>query len=225
MASERCGQLARSLSSMAKRVPYEDVQYAAQQLLQCSSNVFTVRSLRSSWCLTCSLSRRCMDHYKNVPLCSMWTVFERMFSPKITKPIWSYLGRIRVRLIIEGFLAIRCLDLFAEGDDFSWETIEKNRNRFYQQQQANQISRETDETIDLLTNALHIHLNLEQNLTFETPNAFMSLDTVQIESLPNRILSPVANAAIRLPEQFTSSVNNQSTISFRVCLLSSVDFK
>ena len=166
-----------------------------------------------------------MDHYKNVPLCSMWIVPERMFSPKTTKPISNYLGRIRVRVTINDLLTIRCLDLFAEGNDFSWETIEKNRNRFYQQQQANQISSETDETIDLLTNALHIHLNLEQNLTFETPNAFMSLGTVSIESLSNRILSPVANAPIRLPEQFTSSLNNQSTISFRVCLLPSVDFE
>jgi hypothetical protein len=117
-------------------------------------------------------------------------------------------------------------DLFAEGDDFSLETIEKNRNRFFQQQHANQISSETRETIDLLTNSLNIHLNLEQNLTFETPNAFMTLGTVPMQSLSNRILSPLVNSPIRLPKHFSSSsLNNQSSVSFRVCLDSSIDFE
>jgi hypothetical protein len=33
----------------------------------------------------------------------------------------------------------RRLELFADGDDFSWSTIEKNRNLFYQQELVSEI--------------------------------------------------------------------------------------
>ena len=42
MASEKCYQLTEKLNSMSTRIPYEDVQMAANQLVQCSSNVLTV---------------------------------------------------------------------------------------------------------------------------------------------------------------------------------------
>ncbi|CAF3781572.1 unnamed protein product [Rotaria sp. Silwood1] len=41
------------------------------------------------------------------------------------------------------------IDLFVDGNDFSWETIEKNQNLYYQKQTANKISIQTDETISI----------------------------------------------------------------------------
>ena len=40
-ASEKCYQLALSLYSMSTIIPYEDVQTAANQIAQCTSNVLT----------------------------------------------------------------------------------------------------------------------------------------------------------------------------------------
>ena len=42
LGSEKCYQLASALSSIATSVPYEDVQTAATQLIQCATNVLTV---------------------------------------------------------------------------------------------------------------------------------------------------------------------------------------
>jgi hypothetical protein len=42
IASEKCYQLAQSLYSMSTIIPYEDVQTAANQIAQCTSNVLTV---------------------------------------------------------------------------------------------------------------------------------------------------------------------------------------
>jgi hypothetical protein len=138
----------------------------------------------------------------------------------ITKPILNLLGRIQVRNKEKiFFLSIFVqLDLFSDGDDFSLPTIEKNRNRFFHEQLSIEISRQSDETIDLLTNALNVHLNIEQNITFHNPNALMSLGMIPLGSLSNRILFPlISNGSIRLPRKFFSDPNNNSdVISFRV---------
>ena len=78
---------------------------------------------------------------------------------------------------------------------------------------ANQISFQTTETLSLLTSALNIHLNIGQNLTMNTSSVFMSLETISIESLSNKIIQQVGNAQISLP----SNMNNDQTISLRVC--------
>ncbi|CAF3980867.1 unnamed protein product, partial [Adineta steineri] len=41
LASDKCYQLAQALYSMANKIPYEDVQTAANQISQCASNVLT----------------------------------------------------------------------------------------------------------------------------------------------------------------------------------------
>ncbi|CAF4658591.1 unnamed protein product [Rotaria sp. Silwood2] len=85
------------------------------------------------------------------------------------------------------------LHLFANGNDFSIKTIEKNRNIYYQKQAANQIEIQVKEIISLLTSSLNIHLNLGQNLLINTSETFMSLETISIESLSNRIVEQVGN--------------------------------
>jgi hypothetical protein len=107
-------------------------------------------------------------------------------------------------------------DLFADGTDFSWETIEKGRNLYYQKQTANQINQQTNETISLLTSALNIHLNIGQNLTMNTSSVFMSLGTISINSLSNKVIQQVGNAQIYLPSNIA---NDDQTVSLRVCFL------
>ncbi len=43
LASDKCYQLAVALYSMAKKIPYEDVQTAATQITQCATNVLNVK--------------------------------------------------------------------------------------------------------------------------------------------------------------------------------------
>lgn len=75
------------------------------------------------------------------------------------------------------------------------------------------------ETMSLLTNALKIHLNLGQNSTMNTSAVFMSLETLSTESLHNKIIEPVGNARIHLPENFQV---NSTGVSLRVSLHSRV---
>jgi hypothetical protein len=50
IASDKCNELAQSLSSMSTTIPYEDVQTATNQITQCSSNVLTVTNLFINHC-------------------------------------------------------------------------------------------------------------------------------------------------------------------------------
>ncbi len=109
--------------------------------------------------------------------------------------------------------------MFADGNDFSWETIEKNRNLYYQKQTSDQISDQSRNTISLLTSILNIHLNINQNETINTSSVFMSLETLSsIESLQNKIIQPIGNAQINLPSNFNSTITNNQPISLQVCL-------
>ena len=45
MAMDRCYQLASSLQAFSDRIPYEDAHLAATQLMQCGTNILTVRYL------------------------------------------------------------------------------------------------------------------------------------------------------------------------------------
>jgi len=44
IVSNKCYQLSFALYSISTKIPYEDVQLAAQQLIQCASNILTVRN-------------------------------------------------------------------------------------------------------------------------------------------------------------------------------------
>ncbi len=112
------------------------------------------------------------------------------------------------------------IDLFADGNDFSWETIEKGRNIYYQKQLANQITNQVNEILSLLTSSLNLHLNLGQNLIMNTSEVFMSLETQSIHSLSNQQIQQVGNARISLPTYIKTNLsNNQTTISIRVSFL------
>lgn len=108
------------------------------------------------------------------------------------------------------------LDLFAEGDDFSAETIEKNRNIYYQKQVAKEIFDQVTKTLSLLTSALNAHLNIGQNLTMSSSSMFVSLETQTLESISNKVIQQPGRGRIRIPANFTSIVPNNQTISLQV---------
>ncbi len=69
----------------------------------------------------------------------------------------------------------------------------------------------------LLTSILNIHLNIGQNLTINTPEVYMSLETLTVEALPNKQIQHIGNAQIHVPANFMANVDRNSTISIRVC--------
>ena len=113
------------------------------------------------------------------------------------------------------------LDLFANGDDFSWDTIQSGRNQYYQRQLAHQIQSKTTATLGLLTKALNVHLNMGQNMTMNTSSVFMSLETVSIRSLGNRVLHQSGDARIQIPSTLQMGPNNHTSVSLRVRLSTS----
>ncbi len=108
--------------------------------------------------------------------------------------------------------------MFASGNDFSWETIQKGRIVYYQRKLADEIEIKMKEMISLLTETLNIHLNIGQNLTMNTSEIFMSLETIQTQSISNKTIKQVGDALIHIPLNFKSNLNENETISLRVCL-------
>jgi hypothetical protein len=106
-------------------------------------------------------------------------------------------------------------DLFAQGDDFSAATIERGRNRYYQQQQASQVADLVTQTIAWITAALHVHLNVGQKSTSNTSSSSLSLETLSRDSLANKRIQPVANATIHLPPDL-HKFTNTAIVSLRV---------
>lgn len=106
-------------------------------------------------------------------------------------------------------------DLFADGDDFSWETIEKNRNIYYQKQLANQILDQMNALISKITSAINIHLTLNQNFLVNTSEVFLLIEKRTFQSLSNLKLEQTDNARMELPTIFY----NDSSVLLRVgCL-------
>ncbi|CAF2697542.1 unnamed protein product [Rotaria sp. Silwood2] len=163
LASNKCYQLSLALHSMATKIPYEDVQAASTSLIQCATNVLT--AINGPIQQRTSLLNLDLSRSNELPI-----DYDTDLESK-----WSN------------------LHLFANGNDFSIKTIEKNRNIYYQKQAANQIEIQVKEIISLLTSSLNIHLNLGQNLLINTSETFMSLETISIESLSNRIVEQVGN--------------------------------
>ncbi|CAF4314113.1 unnamed protein product, partial [Adineta steineri] len=107
------------------------------------------------------------------------------------------------------------LNLFSDENDFSTETIEKNRNIYYQKQLANQINSQVTQMISLLTGSLNIHLNIGQKYRMNTSQSFVSLETISIASLKDRLVKQVENAQFHIPSDFILNTTSNSSISLR----------
>ncbi len=49
IASNKCYELSAALHLMSTKIPYEDVRLAATQLIQCASNLLTVRNMNKDF--------------------------------------------------------------------------------------------------------------------------------------------------------------------------------
>lgn len=143
-------------------------------------------------------------------------------SPKTTIRILNQNGLIHVRRWhtfpprITDRLALSSSGLFADGTDFSWDTIQKGRNLYYQKQTAEAIQNQASQTTALLTSALNHHLNIGQNATTNTSSVFMSVKTLSLQSIENTLIRPVGNVQIQLPSTLISNETANQTVSLRV---------
>ncbi|CAF1506830.1 unnamed protein product [Adineta ricciae] len=169
--SNRCYQLASMLNTMKTEVSYEDVQFISANLLQCSSNLLTS---------------------VNGPLQGRTRVLDIDFTRATTFPV-DYDTNLDFDWAN--------LNLFSDGNDFSWETIEKNRNLYYQKQLSNQITNQMNKLLRLLTSTLVIHLNIEQTFQIKTSQIYMSLESI-IEPL-----APFGNSTLLFNTNYSRLVS------------------
>ncbi|CAF3624741.1 unnamed protein product [Adineta steineri] len=183
--SNRCYELSAALYAMFEKISYEDAQSASNQLFQCASNILNA---------------------VNRPLQGRTEVLD--------------LDNSRANVISTDYdtdleSAWSNLNLFSDRNDFSTETIEKNRNIYYQKQLANQINSQVTQIISLLTSSLNIHLNIGQSSLMNTSQSFVSLETISIESLKDRLVKQVKNAQLNIPSDFILNTTSNSSISLR----------
>ena len=127
--------------------------------------------------------------------------------PKIIKQIWNRNSLVSVRKrSFSAYPLIVDLDLM---DD-------QSRNLFYQEQVSSRVSKQMNDVVSLLTRALNIHLNVEQEFTLSSPNVFMSLETLTVKSLLGKEIQSVGNARLRLPSRGNLSLGDHQSGSLRV---------
>ena len=188
-ASEKCYQLTHQLHQWLNRLAYEDVQIIVTQLLQCVSNILTA---------------------VNGPLRQQIAVLE-----KDSRSATEFPEDYNTDLELEWANP----NLFADGDDFSWQTLEKGRIFYFQKKLADELNDKMNEMISLLTSALNLHLNLGQQYLIDTPQVFMSLERIYAKCLYNKTLKLVEDAQISILMNLSSNLNPNQLISLRVCFL------
>jgi hypothetical protein len=90
-------------------------------------------------------------------------------------------------------------NLFADGDDFSWATIQKNRNLYYQQQSSNQIIGQMEDVLSEAVNILSYHLNVGQTNTISSSSVSMLTQKIDLNNLNSLTISQDGGAQITLP--------------------------
>ncbi|CAF1184610.1 unnamed protein product [Adineta ricciae] len=184
-ASNRCYQLALTLESMKEKTSYDDVQQASLDLFQCAANLLSA---------------------VNGPLQQRTAILNLDFDRGTNFP-----DDYDTNLELEWAK----LSLFADGDDFSWETIQKNRNLYYQKLLAKQISDDMTKLISLLTSSLNINLNVGQDFNISTAQILMSLETKVSQSLSSSYTKQIGYGQVQLPDNFSSYLGANEKISIR----------
>ena len=102
-----------------------------------------------------------------------------------------------------------------DRNDRSWENIPIQRNKYQQNQLANEISSTIEQLNSFVTSTLNLHLNLGQNSQINTSEVFMSMETLSTQSLSNKSISSIGNARIHLPDEI--KINDSiDSLSLRV---------
>lgn len=68
----------------------------------------------------------------------------------------------------------------------------------------------------MISNALNLHMNINQSLIVNTSSSIMSLQKVEINTLPNKTIQLNNNAQIKLPSIINLNVTNNSSVIMRV---------
>jgi hypothetical protein len=156
-----------------------------------------------------------MGLYKAVVLFFSWMPIVPIPSQAITIPIWSQTGRILVNKPLATTIATNIavlVDLFAEGQDFSRATIERNRNLYHQRQTAHAVSQEMNTLITQLTQSLQIHLNMGQSFVVNSSSTILALETVSsLAALSNKQINLTGDARLSIPSQLVIGSASRST--------------
>jgi len=169
LAASKCEDLVNALNNMVGSVSYEDAQTAVNYITELASNILVA---------------------VDTPLLGRGTVLNldydraNMLPPDYEtdiETVWSN------------------PNLFADGDDFSWETIQKNRNLYYQQQSSNQIIQQVEDTLSKAVNILSYHMNVGQTNTISTDSISMITEKVTMSNLSSLTISQADGAKIILP--------------------------
>ena len=186
--------------------------------------------------VSCRLSQQCHDgkeweetsiedngsfrlstgHCKDECLFSVWTGRKPMTYLWITTPIWNWNGLIYVSVLVGClFWNQRCLliDLFADGNDFSSNTIEKNRYRYYRQQLATRVHQQRNEVFSFLSLALNANLTLNQSKIITRPSVEMIMEKVPTQLILNRSITLFNDTTVRILLNLTG----HTSVTLRVC--------
>ena len=111
---------------MAARIPSEDLQMCVTQLMQCSTNLLTVRfSYLNTRMIRTSFRRRSMDLYNNERRFSMLIYVMHRRSHRITTQIWNPNGRSSVRSSFP--FAFLFHDIHSRSQVEGWFHVNDNR--------------------------------------------------------------------------------------------------
>ncbi|CAF4044663.1 unnamed protein product, partial [Rotaria sp. Silwood2] len=168
-AVSKSSDLVNALNEMVDTVSYEDVQMAVSSIAQVASNILVA---------------------VNTPLMGRGIALNldydraNMLPPDYEtdiETVWSN------------------PNLFADGDDFSWETLQKNRNLYYQQQDSNQIVEQMKDVLSKAISVLTYHMNVGQTNVLSSDSISMKTEKRRMDKLNSLTISQAAGAQINLP--------------------------
>jgi hypothetical protein len=154
---------------MVDTVSYEDVQMAVSSIAQLASNLLVA---------------------VNTPLLNRGTVIgldydrSNMLPADYDTDIESVWSNVK---------------LFSDDDDFSWETIQKNRNLYYQQQGSNQVTGQVEDILAQAVNILSYQMNVGQTNVINTDSISMITQKMTINNLSSLVIPLNDGADIILP--------------------------
>ena len=81
---------------------------------------------------------------------------------------------------------------------------------------TNQVTKQMNEMMSLVTKALIVHLPIGQRFIMNTSAMFMSLEAISSESLLNREIQSVGKARVRIPSRIETKLDGHPRPFLRV---------
>ncbi|CAF3607443.1 unnamed protein product [Adineta steineri] len=194
IAATKCIALVNALNTMSDTTSFEDVQSAVSSIAQLASNIITSVN-------TPLLSRGVtlnLDYDRS-------NMLPADYETDLDSP-WSN------------------PNLFADGNDFSVDTIEKNRNIYYQQQSSNQIIGQMDQVLATAISILSLHMNVGQTNVINTDSISMITEKRTIDDLNSFNISQTSGTSVNFPNLDYCAIlfKNQSCTSDEPITINSI---